>query len=66
MMTKVALYAFSQKWFSCRAMRQALQENLPMTWLAARQMSNRFRSERFNPLMDRLYTKPYISYLKPA
>ncbi|WP_257007621.1 transposase, partial [Shouchella clausii] len=62
MMTKIVLYAYTQRWFSCRAMGQALKENLPMMWLAAGQAPNfrtinRFRSERFQSLMEGLYTE---------
>ncbi|WP_412734136.1 transposase, partial [Halalkalibacterium halodurans] len=56
MMTKILLYGYTQKWFSCRAIAKALTEHLPMMWLAARQTPdfrtiNRFRSERLKPLM---------------
>ncbi|MED4103172.1 transposase, partial [Halalkalibacterium halodurans] len=61
MMTKILLYGYTQKWFSCRAIAKALTEHLPMMWLAARQTPdfrtiNRFRSERLKPLMDTLFS----------
>ncbi|MDQ0270971.1 transposase [Cytobacillus purgationiresistens] len=62
MMTKIILFGYTQKWFSCRDIAKALTENLPMMWLAAGQSPdfrtiNRFRSERLQPLMDRLFTE---------
>ncbi|WP_413377571.1 IS1182 family transposase [Alkalihalobacillus sp. 1P02AB] len=62
MMTKIVLFGYTQKWFSCREIARALTENLPMMWLAAGQTPdfrtiNRFRSERLKPLMDRLFTE---------
>lgn len=62
MMTKIVLYAYTQKIFSCRDIAKALQENLPMMWLAAQQTPdfrtiNRFRSERLKPLMDKLFSE---------
>ncbi|MGN7285471.1 transposase, partial [Shouchella rhizosphaerae] len=46
MMTKIVLYAYTQRWFSCRAMGQAPNFRT----------INRFRSERFQSLMEGLYT----------
>lgn len=62
MMTKIVLYAYTQKLFSCRDIAKSLQENLPMMWLAAQQTPdfrtiNRFRSERLKPLMDKLFSE---------
>lgn len=61
-MTKIVLYAYTQRWFSCRAMGQAFKENLPMMWLTAGQSPNfrtinRFRSERFQSVMEGLYAE---------
>ncbi len=62
MMTKIILYGYTQKMFSCRDIANALRENLPMMWLASQQSPdfrtiNRFRSERLKPLMDTLFTE---------
>ncbi|MBB5175142.1 transposase, partial [Texcoconibacillus texcoconensis] len=61
MMTKVILYAYTQKLYSCREIARALREHLPMMWLAARQTPdfrtiNRFRSERMKDLIEPLFT----------
>lgn len=62
LMTKVILYGYTQKLFSCREMAKALRENFPMMWLASGQSPdfrtiNRFRSERLKPLMSTLFTE---------
>lgn len=62
MMTKIILYAYTQKMFSCREVAKALTENLPMMWLAAQQTPdfrtiNRFRSERLKPLINTLFSE---------
>ncbi|WP_018922598.1 IS1182 family transposase [Salsuginibacillus kocurii] len=62
MMTKIVLYAYTQKWYSCRDIQKALEENLPMMWLAAQQVPNfrtinRFRSERMQDLIEPLFTQ---------
>jgi transposase len=62
MMTKIILYGYTQKMFSCRDIASALRENLPMMWLASQQFPdfltiNRFQSERLKPLMDTLFTE---------
>ncbi|NJP39418.1 transposase, partial [Alkalicoccus luteus] len=62
MMTKIVLYAYTQKWYSCRQIAQSLRENLPMMWLAARQEPdfrtiNRFRSERMQDIITPLFTR---------
>ncbi|SDB87805.1 ABC-2 type transport system ATP-binding protein/transposase [Shouchella lonarensis] len=62
MMTKIVLYGYTQKWFSCRDIAKSLTEQLPMMWLAAMQTPdyrtiNRFRSERLKPLIHTLFSK---------
>jgi transposase len=62
MMTKIVLYAYTQKWYSCRQIACSLRENLPMMWLAARQEPNfrtinRFRSERMQDIITPLFTR---------
>jgi transposase len=62
MMTKIVLYAYTQKWYSCRQIARSLRENLPMMWLAARQEPdfrtiNRFRSERMQDIITPLFTR---------
>ncbi|WP_281759284.1 transposase, partial [Alicyclobacillus hesperidum] len=50
MLTKVLVYAYTQKIYSSRQIAKALRENIPFMWLAARQTPdfrtiNRFRSQ---------------------
>ncbi|WP_328018433.1 IS1182 family transposase, partial [Halalkalibacterium halodurans] len=61
MMTKIILYAYTQKLYSCRDIAKSLREHLPMMWLAARQTPdfrtiNRFRSERMKDIIEPLFT----------
>nr|WP_228409418.1 transposase [Radiobacillus deserti] len=62
MMTKVILYAYTQKIYSCREIAKALREHLPMMWLAGQQTPdfrtiNRFRSERMKAIIEPLFTE---------
>ena len=61
MMTKVLIYAYSQKIYSSRQIAKALTENIPFMWLAARQQPNfrtinRFRSERMKDVLETVFT----------
>jgi len=62
MMTKVILYAYTEKSYSCRGIAKALLENLPMMWLSGQQTPdfrtiNRFRSERMKDMIEPLFTE---------
>ncbi|WP_408010704.1 transposase [Pseudalkalibacillus sp. A8] len=62
MMTKVILYAYTQKIYSCREIAKSLREHLPMMWLAGQQTPdfrtiNRFRSERMKEMIEPLFTE---------
>jgi transposase len=62
MMTKVILYAYTKKIYSCRGIAQALRENLPMMWLSGQQRPdfrtiNRFRTERMKMIIEPLFTE---------
>ncbi|USK68404.1 IS1182 family transposase [Peribacillus asahii] len=60
MMTKVILYAYSQKVYSCREIAKLVEENIPMMWLTALQKPdyrtiNRFRTEQMGKLLPKLF-----------
>jgi transposase len=60
MMTKVLIYAYSQKIYSSRQIAKALTENIPFMWIAARQQPdfrtiNRFRSERMKDVLETVF-----------
>lgn len=62
MMTKVILYAYTQKIYSCRDIAKSLREHLPMMWLSGQQTPdfrtiNRFRSERMKDMIEPLFTE---------
>jgi transposase len=62
MMTKVILYAYTQKIYSCRDIAKSLREHLPMMWLSGQQTPdfrtiNRFRSERMKDIIEPLFTE---------
>lgn len=61
MMTKIIVYAYTQKIYSSRQIAKALRENIPFMWLGARQTPdfrtiNRFRSERMKEIIDEVFT----------
>ena len=61
MLTKVILYAYSQRLYSSRQIAKAVREHIPFMWLAARQQPdfrtlNRFRSERMKEVLEPLFT----------
>lgn len=67
LMTKVLLYAYTQKWYSCRQIARALRENLPMMWLAARQMPDfrtiqRFRAHHMKTVLQDVF-ESFVSQL---
>lgn len=60
MMTKVLIYAYSQKIYSSRQIAKALTDNIPFMWIAARQQPdfrtiNRFRSERMKDVLETVF-----------
>ncbi|HWK21490.1 MAG TPA: IS1182 family transposase [Ureibacillus sp.] len=69
MMTKVILYAYSQKVYSCRDIAKLVQENLPMMWLAAIQKPdyrtiNRFRTVQMEKLLPKLFEEMIHQLIK--
>ncbi len=61
MMTKVVVYAYTQKIYSSRQIAKALRENIPFMWIAGRQKPdfrtiNRFRSERMKDVLEKVFT----------
>ena len=62
MMTKIILYAYTQKIYSCRDTAKALRENLPTMWITVHQTPdfrtiNRFCSERMKDMIKPLFTE---------
>lgn len=60
MMTKVLIYAYSQKIYSSRQIAKALTENILFMWVAARQQLdfrtiNRFCSERMKDVLETVF-----------
>jgi transposase len=61
MLTKIIVYAYTQRIYSSRQIAKAVRENIMFMWLAARQRPdfrtiNRFRSERMKDVLERLFT----------
>lgn len=61
MMTKVIIYAYTQRIYSSRQIAKAVRENVPFMWIAARQTPdfrtiNRFRSERMKDVLQKVFT----------
>ena len=61
LMTKIIIYAYSQRIYSSRQIAKAVRENIPFMWLAARQRPdfrtiNRFRSERMKDVLEKVFT----------
>ncbi|MGG3311785.1 transposase [Paenibacillus lautus] len=61
MLTKVIIYAYTQRIYSCRQIAKAVRENVMFTWLAGRQRPdfrtiNRFRSERMKDVLEIVFT----------
>lgn len=60
MMTKVIIYAYTQRIYSSRQIAKAMRENVPFMWVAARQTPdfrtiNRFRSERMKNVLEKVF-----------
>lgn len=61
MLTKIILYAYTQRIYSSRQIAKAVRENVPFMWIAARQQPdfrtiNRFRSERMKDVLQKVFT----------
>lgn len=61
MLTKVLIYAYTQRIYSSRLIAQFIEENIPCMWLAGRQRPNfrtlnRFRSERMKEVLETIFT----------
>jgi transposase len=61
MLTKVIIYAYTQRIYSSRQIAKAIRENIPFLWLAGRQRPdfqtiNRFRSERMKDVLETVFT----------
>lgn len=59
LLTKIVVYAYTQRIYSSRQIAKAVQEQVPFMCLAARQTPdfrtiNRFRSDRLKELIDRI------------
>ncbi|GMA64366.1 hypothetical protein GCM10025859_48060 [Alicyclobacillus fastidiosus] len=60
MLTKVLVYAYTQRIYSSRQIAKALRENIHFMWLSARQTPdfrtiNRFRSERMKDIVEQVF-----------
>ena len=60
MLTKILLYAYTQRIYSSRQMAKAVRENIMFMWLAGRlrpdfRTLNRFRSERVQGLLETVF-----------
>ena len=61
MMTKIVMYAYTQKIYSSRQIAKAVRECVPFMWISARQTPdfrtiNRFRSERMKEVLETVFT----------
>ncbi|MDQ0896706.1 IS1182 family transposase [Paenibacillus sp. V4I7] len=61
MLTKVIIYAYTQRIYSSRQIAKAVRENVMFMWIAGRQRPdfrtiNRFRSERMKALLETVFT----------
>jgi transposase len=61
MLTKVIIYAYTQRIYSSRQIAKAVRENIPFMWLAGRQRPNfrtlnRFRSQRMRDVLETVFT----------
>ncbi|TYP72348.1 transposase [Paenibacillus methanolicus] len=61
MLTKIIIYAYTQRIYSSRQIAKAVRENIMFMWLAARQRPdfrtiNRFRSERMKNVLESIFT----------
>lgn len=61
MLTKVIIYAYTQRIYSSRQIAKAVRENVMFMWIAGRQRPdfrtiNRFRSERMKAVLESVFT----------
>lgn len=61
MLTKVIIYAYTQRFYSSRQIAKAVRENIMFMWIAGRQRPdfrtiNRFRSERMKEVLETVFT----------
>ncbi|WP_249899976.1 transposase [Paenibacillus sp. PK3_47] len=61
MLTKVIIYAYTQRIYPSRQIAKAVRENIPFMWLAGRQRPdfrtlNRFRSQRLRSVLETVFT----------
>lgn len=61
MLTKVIIYAYTQRIYSSRQIAKAVRENVMFMWIAGRQRPdfrtiNRFRSERMKEVLETVFT----------
>ncbi|MFD0675245.1 IS1182 family transposase [Cohnella sp. GCM10027633] len=61
MLTKVLIYAYTQRIYTSRQIAKAVRENVMFMWIAGRQRPdfrtiNRFRSERMKPVLESVFT----------
>lgn len=61
MLTKIIIYAYTQRIYSSRQIAKAVREQITFMWLAARQRPdfrtiNRFRSERMKDELEQIFT----------
>jgi transposase len=61
MLTKVIIYAYTQRIYSSRQIAKAVRENIMFMWIAGRQRPdfrtiNRFRSERMKDVLETIFT----------
>jgi transposase len=61
MLTKVIIYAYTQRIYSSRQIAKAIRENVMFMWIAGRQRPdfrtiNRFRSERMKSVLETVFT----------
>ncbi|WP_219836914.1 IS1182 family transposase [Paenibacillus sp. R14(2021)] len=61
MLTKVIIYAYTQRIYSSRQIAKAIRENVMFMWIAGRQRPdfrtlNRFRSERMKTVLESVFT----------
>jgi len=61
MLTKVIIYAYTQRLYSSRQIAKAVRENIMFMWIAGRQRPdfrtiNRFRSERMKDVLETVFT----------
>lgn len=61
MLTKIIIYAYTQRIYSSRQIAKTVRENIMFMWLAGRQQPdfrtiNRFRSERMKEVLETVFT----------